>query len=200
MFHILPRGVLAAGAAVLVALLLVVEQWPYRMWPLQGIAVGLLAGTAAWCFDEPSASIVDTLPRSLLWRTAVRSTGVVGLVLVWIAVVALTDSAYFGHATDVGWQGLAAVVGTAAYVTWRRTQGIDLPARGVSAAVVTLIMFVALVRPFEDRLPIFPYTAGDDWATSRALWSTLALVATAVLVVCLTRPAGLARRPLEQPA
>ena len=34
------------------------------MWPLQGIAVGLLAGVAGFAYDEPAAAVVDTLPAA----------------------------------------------------------------------------------------------------------------------------------------
>ncbi|MGZ8689806.1 MAG: hypothetical protein ACXWXJ_03295 [Aeromicrobium sp.] len=182
----LPWSILTIGVAVFSALLAVVERWPYTMWPLQGAAVGLLAGTAAWCFEEPSAAVVDTMPRSLRWRTIARSAGIVGLLLVWCAAVALTSAGYFGHARDIAWQGLTAALATTSYVTWRRSQGVATPARGISAAVISLALFLALARPLAEWAPIFPYTADGDWQSSRVIWTVLAAVSLAALAVTMS--------------
>jgi hypothetical protein len=175
-----PWGLLGAGAGLMIGLLLLVERWPYMLWPLQGAAVGLLAGTTVWCFNEPAASLVDTMPRSLRWRTAARSTGTLALVAIWLIALQQTRSGYFGHAEDVAWQGITLAAAAAAYMTWQRSRGSTGPARALSAGIVAITLFIALARPFDEVLPIFPYTAGDDWATSRLLW---AAVPAAVLLL-----------------
>jgi hypothetical protein len=169
-----PWGLLAVGATLVTLLLLLVERWPYTLWPLQGTAVGLLAATAVWSFDEPAASVADTLPRGLFWRTVARASGPLALLLVWAVVVTQTRTGYFGHAADVAWQGVAAVVAGSGFVTWRRFHGAPDPARNTSAAIVSVATFVALARPFDQAVPVFPYTATDDWTTSRLMWSTAA--------------------------
>lgn len=174
-------GVLAVAAALLPGFLVLVQHWPYALWPLQGTAVGLLAAGAVWCFDEPLAAIVDTTPRNLLWRTAARSVGVVLLVCAWSAAVAWTRSGLFGHALDVAWQGVAAVVAVGAFATWRRAAGVATPARPIAAGLVSVCVFLALARPFEDRLPIFPYTAHGDWAGGRMIWTVAALAGLLLL-------------------
>ena len=64
-------------AAALVALLMELVRWnPWVLWPLEGTAVGLLAGATAWCFDESAAVVVDVAPRGLAWRTAARTPAV----------------------------------------------------------------------------------------------------------------------------
>jgi len=68
---------------------------------LQGCAVGLLTGAAAWCFDEPAAAVVDTAPRSLLWRTGARADGLLFLLVWWGLTVALSHPDLFGRAADV---------------------------------------------------------------------------------------------------
>jgi hypothetical protein len=166
-----PWGLLGAGAGLTIGLLLLVERWPYTLWPLQGTAVGLLAATVVWCYQEPAAAVVDTLPRGLWWRTAARSAGAVAVVALWLVAVHRTRPGYFGHAEDVAWQGIALVAASAGFLTWRRSRGSDGPARAVSAGVVGITVFIALARPFDDDVPVFPYTAGDDWATSRVLWA-----------------------------
>ncbi|TDO50586.1 hypothetical protein EV643_10479 [Kribbella sp. VKM Ac-2527] len=180
-----PWGLLGAGAGLVIGLLLLVERWPYTLWPLQGAAVGLLAGTAVWCFNEPAASLVDTMPRSLRWRTTARSTGTLALVAIWLIALQQTRSGYFGHAEDVAWQGIALAAAASAYMTWQRCRGSTGPARALSAGIVGITLFVALARPFDEVLPIFPYTAGDDWATSRLIW---AAVPTAVLLLTARLP------------
>ncbi|MEI8408867.1 MULTISPECIES: hypothetical protein [unclassified Kribbella] len=176
-----PWGLLGTGAALTIGLLLLVERWPYTLWPLQGTAVGLLAATVVWCYPEPAAAVVDTLPRGLWWRTTARSAGAVALVVVWVVAVRETRPGYFGHAADVAWQGIALVVATAGFLTWQRSRGSEGPARAVSAGIVGIATFVALARPFADVVPVFPYTADDDWSTSRALWALPAALVISLL-------------------
>lgn len=181
-------------AAVLVPLLLrTVEAWPYTVWPLQGIAVGLLAGTTAWVYDEPSAALVDTLPRHLAWRTVARSVAVVVLVGCWLASVAWTRTAYFGHAGDVAVQGCVAVVATTAYVTWLRRAGRATPGGLVGPGVVAGSAFIALARPFNDQVPVFPYTGTDPWSQSTAGWLVAGVLSLVTLAWALHGSRGMPR-------
>ena len=100
----LPWPLLAATAVLLYTLLRAVEQWPYQIWPLQGLAVGLIAGVAAYAYDEPAAAVVDTLPRGLAWRTAARSLGVL-LLLGWWLRRRGRDPAMPTSATQGWWPG-----------------------------------------------------------------------------------------------
>lgn len=180
-----PWGILGIGAGLTIGLLLLVERWPYELWPLQGAAVGLLAATVVWCYPEPAAAVVDTLPRGLRWRTTARSGGALAMVLLWLVAVHETRPGYFGHAEDVAWQGIALVVAAGAFLTWQRSRGSAGPAGAVSAGIVGVALFVSLARPFADAVPVFPYTPNDDWATSRALWTSLP-----VLVLVLSSTSG----------
>lgn len=181
-----PWPLLGTAATLLVALLLVVAWDPFVMWPLQGVAVGLVAGVAAFAYDEPAAAVVDTLPRGLAWRTAARSLGVVCLLCWWLAAVALTRDAYFGHAGDVAWQGVAATVAVVAATAFLRRRGHASPATLVASAVVGGAAYLALARPFDEHLAMFPYTAAGTWDTSLLLWTTVALVAGTSLCLTLT--------------
>ncbi|MPZ74625.1 MAG: hypothetical protein GEU74_15630 [Nitriliruptorales bacterium] len=176
-----PWLLVAASGAVIVGAMLVVGHWPYTMWPLQGCAVGLLAGTAAWCFDEPAAAIADTAPRHLAWRTAARSLGLLALVATWTLAVLLSRGGLFGHALDVWLQGAAAVMAATAYVTWRRAAGHESPGRRASAVVVPFAAFWALARPASEVLPLLPYSEAAPWDDSRLLWVIVATVASATL-------------------
>ncbi len=173
-------------AAFLVLVLMdAVRRWPWTMWPLEGTAVGLLAAATAWCLDEPSATVVDSAPRSLAWRTAARAFGASVLLAAWAAAVYAARASLFGHPGDVALQGVAAVVGAAAWVTWRRTAGEATPGARLAIAVVPVATAWALVRPFPEVLPVFPYADGSgdfgDWDTSRAGWQALAAAAVVLL-------------------
>ena len=183
----LPWPLLAAAAALLYGLLRTVQEWPYAVWPLEGLAVGLLAGIAAFAYDEPAAAVVDTLPRGLAWRTAARSLGVVLLLGWWFVIVTLTRDAYVGHAVEIAWQGLAATVAVVATTAHLRRRGAAGPATLVGTVVVGGAMFLAMTRPFQDRLPIFPHPAAGDWADNRMLWTCVLVATTFWLVATLRR-------------
>ena len=177
---------LVVPAMALVAVLLrIVEEWPYRMWPLQGIAVGFLAAMAVWCFDEPAAAVVDTLPRSLAWRTVARALAVLVLMSGWLFSVHWTSTAYFGKADHVAWQGVVAVLAATTYATWRRSRGDATPARPAATALVCGTAYLALARPMEDLLPFFPYTAAGPWTASAVLWAVLAAASATLLLALL---------------
>ena len=149
-------------------MLRIVAERPYTMWPLQGIAVGLLAGVAGFAYDEPAAAVVDTLPRGLAWRTAARSLGVLLLLTWWLVVVSATGGAYFGHARDVALQGVVAVAAVAAAAAHLRLRGHASPAGLLATGVVGAAAYLSLARPFDDLLVVFPYTASGEWSASRA--------------------------------
>lgn len=179
-----------ALAAVLVVLLMELVRWnPWVLWPLEGTAVGLLAGASAWCFDESAAVVVDVAPRSLAWRTSARTPAVLGLTLVWCAVVwHAGDRALFGQSVNVLAQGLVAIAIGAGYAGWRRAWGEPTPGLVLATAVVPLTSAWALVRPLETRLPVFPYgiSSAGDWATSTMGWVILGTLALAVLAAALS--------------
>ena len=117
-----------ASCVVVAALMAMVAAWPEVVWPLQGAAVGLLAGAAAWSMDETSAAVVDTLPRPLSWRTAARAAAVVPSALVWTGCVLLLRRPAAAAPRPFLLQGFAAVLLAVAFVTWRRALGEPLRA------------------------------------------------------------------------
>ncbi len=186
-----PWLVLLVGFAPVPVLLRIVEEWPYTMWPLQGIAVGLLAGLAAWCFDEPAAAVVDTLPRSLAWRTSARAIGLAVLLAGWLLSVHWTSTAYFGKPGHVAWQGIGAMLAGTAWTTWRRCLGVAMPAPSTATALVCGSAYLALARPLEDLFPVFPYTTDGPWTSSAVLWAVVA----AASMMSLTAVLGETRWP-----
>jgi hypothetical protein len=184
-----PWSRVALAACLVLVLMDVVRRWPWTMWPLEGTAVGLLAGAAAWCFDEPAASVVDSAPRSLLWRTAARASGAVVLLAAWTVAVLLARDSLFGHPWEVAFQGVAAVLAAVAYTCWRRAGGDPNPGLQAALTVVPVATAWALIRPFSQALPVFPYADGStdfgDWGVSLAGWAVVAGAAVVLLIAAL---------------
>lgn len=199
-----PWARLAVASLLVLTLMEVVRRWPWRMWPLEGSAVGLLAVAAAWCFDERAATVVDTAPRSLAWRTGARGAPVLCLLAVWLVAVHRTRESVFGHPGDVAWQGVAAMLAASGYACWRRATGNPEPGLTLAAVVVPLSTCWALIRPLPELLPVFPYADGSgvfgDWGVSRALWSALAGVAVVVLAAALCEARWWQRRSRRERA
>lgn len=179
-----------ALAAVLVVLLMELVRWnSWVLWPLEGTAVGLLAGAAAWCFDESAAVVVDVAPRTLAWRTTARAPALLGLALVWAAVVEHAgDRALFGQSARVLVEGLAALAVGAGYAGWRRARGEPMAGLAWATAVVPVTSAWALLRPLRSLLPVFPYgtSSAGDWAASTVGWVVVGSLALVVLAAALT--------------
>jgi hypothetical protein len=180
------RVVLAAGLVLL--LMELVRRDPWLLWPLQGTAVGLLAGATAWCFDETSAVVVDPCPRGLAWRAAARSPAVLLLTLAWVlGVLRGGDAATFGHAGAVLAQGVVAVTAGAAVACWRRARGAATPGTLFATTVVPATTAWALVRPFDQYVAVFPYgdTSTTGWHASTIGWAATGILAGLLLVAAL---------------
>ncbi|GAA0905531.1 hypothetical protein [Virgisporangium aurantiacum] len=184
-----PWGRVALAAGLVVVLMELVRWNPWVLWPLEGAAVGLLAGAAAWCFDETAAAVVDTSPRGLAWRAGARSPAVLLLVLTWVFAVARGgNDATFGHLEAVLVQGLAAVATGAAVACWRRAQGDASPGLLFAAITVPVATVWALVRPLGDHLAVFPYgaTSSHGWHISTVGWAAAGVLAALLLIAALT--------------
>ena len=178
---------IATAACLVVALMELVGRWPWTMWPLEGAAVGLLAGATAWCFDEPAAAVVDPAPRSLRWRTVARASGVLVLVAAWVLSVWRAWDNLFAHPWAVTGQGIGACLAGAAWATWRRSGGEPSPGLVLATSVVPVATAWALIRPFEKEFPVFPYgyEGSGDWDISQAGWTLAAAGAAAILFAAL---------------
>lgn len=186
----IPWHLLGVCTALLATLMALVRLHAWTLWPLQGLAVGLLAGAVGWCLDEPAAAVVDAAPRGLAWRTAARGIAIALLGAVWLLLVWWARPALFGHPETVAVQGLSASAIACAWVSWRRAEAAATPGNRWSTTVVPLAAAWALARPFEMRLPVFPYgPAGPtaNWAGSTWLWATAGVAALAFTAVLLAR-------------
>ncbi|WP_257477946.1 hypothetical protein [Acidipropionibacterium jensenii] len=194
-----PWPLVLSCSALQVILVMLVEYDPWRLWPLQGIAVGLLAAVAGWCLDEPAAGVVDPSPRGIRWRTSARLIGVVLPLVVWLAMVRWAREAMFGHWWAVSLQGVTAVMVSLAWGVWRRSCAVASPGQRWGAVVVPMVTAWALIRPASLRLPVFPYATdqvGGSWTSSTVGWSVAGVAAMAVLVVVLS---GDGRMPRVRP-
>lgn len=177
----------AASCVLVVALMALVAAWPEVVWPLQGAAVGLLAGAAAWSMDETAAAVVDSLPRPLWWRTVARTAAVVPLGLVWTGCVFIAGDRLPPHSELFLLQGFAAVLFAVAFVTWRRAHGEAVPGARFGSAAIAVATAFALIRPLPDRLPLFPIWTFEQWGLSFAIWSALAAASAVLLAIALSR-------------
>jgi len=180
----------APSAVLIIVLLALVEHDPWRLWPLQGVAVGLLAAATGWSLDEPSAAVVDAAPRGLRWRTAARWPAIAVLLAAWSAGVWWARESAFGHPWQVGSQGVAAAAAAIAWVTARRASGLANPGQRWAMVIVPLAAAWALARPAARWIPVFPYGVGSEgasWTASAALWATTGAVSIVVVAVLLRR-------------
>lgn len=182
-----PWARVGAGAVLVLVLMDLVRRWPFPTWALQAGAVGLLAGVAAWCFDEPAARLVDTAPRSLAWRTVARLPGVVLLAGAWVVSLARDWDAFLGHAPSLLLQGLASLTVALAWATWWRSRGVPMPGTLFAFGVIPATMAWSLAGYVTHRLPVFPGLAdgSDTWARSTVVWLVAGGIAAVVLLAAL---------------
>jgi hypothetical protein len=168
--------------ALIVTLLTIVARWPYTMWPLHGAAIGLIAGTSAWAVDEATATIVDVSPRPMWWRSAVRAFTPLILAVAWTSTHfairdRLPDRLGLFVLEGVAAAALGFVAGGAL-----RSRGRAEPGQWIASFVCPLTLGVALAKPLNDHVPVFPVWPHDNWARSTVIWSAVALCAVLLAV------------------
>jgi hypothetical protein len=186
--RVLPWRLTLTSCTIIAGLMSLVAAWPWVMWPLQGTSVGVIAGAVAWAMDERAAAVVDTLPRSLRWRTAARGLIVVPLLGLWIVVLVLMRDRVPAHLDLFIMQGAAAVAVALAFTVWRRTNAVAEPGRSFAALALAATTALALVRPLSRGLPLFPLWPSDNWPLSYAVWLTVLTGSLAALTRLLARP------------
>ena len=179
------RSAVALGLVVL--LTEVTRLSPGPTWGMLAVAVGVLAGSAAWCADEPAARVVDTAPRGLAWRTAARVPVLLLLGCAWVLQVLRSWDQLFGHGVELLVQGLAAMAVAVAWTAWRRAQGAARPGSRFALGVLPVTMVVAMVGPVAERLWVFPFAIDPEthWQVSHAGWITAGAIALVVLAAAL---------------
>jgi hypothetical protein len=187
-----PWRLVTVCCAIIMGLMTLVAIWPTIMWPLQGTAVGVVAGIVAWSMDERSAAVVDTTPRALWWRTTARAVVVPVVLLVWTGCLTVAGDRLPQHFRFFIAQAAVAAGAALAVTLAQRAGGNAEPGRRFAALVIPTAAALALARPLERWLPVFPIWPAEHWAASRALWSVLAVVfllGPAALLLSQSRPA-----------
>jgi hypothetical protein len=189
-----PAVAAAVAVATTAGLLWLVEVSPPVAWPVVGMAAAMLGVAAARAFDEPSASIVDSLPRPLWWRTAARLVYPVLLAATWWVAVGIADVRPNGRPEVVRLEGVALILTGAATATLLRRRGRAAPGTAIGSALLLVVTTLAVLNPAHDLLPLFPFFDDATWARARWIWLTVAAAAAATLVLsCVEVSAGAAR-------
>lgn len=190
----LPWTLVGVCAVILLALMALVEYQPLVLWPLQGTAVGVVAAATAWCLDEPAAGVVDPTPHTMAWRTTARLPGILTVLAAWSAGAWWARDSLLDHPWTVFVQGPAASALAACWVIRARFAGQSTPGGRFALAVIPLATAWALVRPFDSRLPVFPYV-WSNWSAALWMWSLAGLASAAAAVLLLARDGRLSRPP-----
>jgi hypothetical protein len=178
-----PWVLVAVSCVIVVGLMALVANWPWVMWPLQGTAVGVIAGVVGWSMDERSAAVVDSLPRSWCWRTTARAVVVPLVLAVWCGCLFAMRNDIPDQLGLFVLQGVGAISVAAAVTGWQRLGGTAEPGRFFAAFVIPTATALSLVRPLAHRLPLFPVWPDDNWLLSKQIWWGLTLAAPAMLLV-----------------
>ena len=83
-----------------------------------------------------------------------------------------------------GVRGHRGVVAAAVHL---RSRGSASPASALGTGVVGVAAYLALARPFDQHLSVFPYTPDGTWESSRNLWTAVLVAATVWLVATLRK-------------
>lgn len=180
-----PWVLVIVSTAIVVGLMALVAHRPWVMWPLQGTAVGVIAGVVAWSMDERSASIVDTLPRGLWWRTTARAAVVPPVLAAWTSCLLAMRARIPTQLGLFVLQGIGAVCVALAATVYQRSTGTAEPGRPFAAFVIPTATALALARPVPHWLPLFPLWPTDNWTLSRAIWSAACLGSLATVTPAL---------------
>lgn len=176
--RVLGLCIVAAG------LMTTVASRPGTLWPLQGLTVALIAAGTAWCVDEQSAALVDTLPRTLRWRTTARALAACPLVITWVLCILIWGADLPPHPAVLILQGIAAMATAVAYGAWRRAHGNAAPGGGFAVAAVTASVAATLAPLGHAESALFPAWTVGDWRTCGVIWTTM--LSGSTLLLCIT--------------
>lgn len=169
--------------------LVVVSVRPAGLWPLHGMALGLITGASALAADERCSAVVDVTPRPMWWRTALHACVPAVLAATWLSAHLFLRARLPEHLGVLIMQGVAvALAGFAASTSMRRADRGE-PGVAIAAVAAPLVIASALARPFEDAVPLFPIWPDEQWQRSAVIWAIVTMAATALLVASLHRDA-----------
>ena len=193
----LPWIPVATASIAALSVLSMVAAWPDSAFSRVGIGLTLvcLAAAASFILDEPAAAAVDSVPRTLRARTAVRlvclalpgSTGALGFLVIRERLGSTPD-----HGLPYGGLLLlmagCLLLGLATASFARRF--IPAPGELASSIVAGLLATVIVYNPLSRWVDIFPLSPQDRWSRAVILW-------VVVCAVCIVSLARTTRDPLK---
>lgn len=169
----------AAGAAILAGCVAFGEDGPPLTYARLGLAV--LAAAAAFVLDEPAAAAVDAVPATRRRRTVARTIAAGVPLAVWaVGAVALHWRNPSTPLAALLVEGAGVVAVAVAASAALRSAGWAEPGEAVAPAVAAAVLAALIFQPPPRSVPAFP--VADGWAASTALWATVLVVSTVVLV------------------
>lgn len=193
----LPWRPVATASIAALCLLSLVAIWPESGFADVGIKLALvcLAAAAAFVLDEPAAAAVDSAPRTLRARTAMRLVGMAlpatigaGGLLVIAARLGSRSAGQLPYGGLLLQMAGCLLLGVATAAFARRF--IPDPGDLVSSVVAGGLTALVIYNPFRRWVDIFPLSPGDRWSRAVVLWTIVCLLC----VVTLTRAT---RDPLD---
>jgi hypothetical protein len=178
-----PTVIAAVAVAIAAGLLWLVEVSPPVAWPAVGMAAALLGVASARAFDEPAASIVDTLPRPLWWRTAARLALPVLLAVAWVVTVEVADVRPNGRPDVIRLQGVALILTGAAAATALRRRGRATPGGAIGGGLLLVVTTLAVANPAHEVVPLFPFHRDPTWTRAWWIWAAVAAAAASTLAL-----------------
>ena len=169
----------ALGAGILAVCVAYAADGPPLMYVR--LALVALAAAAAFILDEPAAAAVDAAPVTRRVRTATRASALALPFAVWTAGILALDRR--NNVTVVGAllvEGAGVLAVAVALSAILRLTGRAEPGEVVASVLGASMLAVLIFNPSPGSVPLFP--VGDGWAASTALWCSLA-VAASILVV-----------------
>jgi hypothetical protein len=182
-----PVALLTTGG---LALLLIGSVWPTASvaGTIAAVGVPLLSAGTAYVLDEAASEAVAATPTTLRARSLARlvvAAAIVGLGALALALAAgrTGDSARFGVVTQLTGLALAALAVSAAV----RRRAAE-PGDAVAGGLLAIVLVLAVGRPLERWVELFPSATGQRWAGSVTLWGIVVLISLAVLWVTTRDP------------
>jgi hypothetical protein len=173
-----------------VGLLLVGSVWIGGSVAGTAVAVGvpLLAAATAYVLDEAASEAVAAVPTPLRARSVARlvvAAAIVGLGALALGILAQRSESGAKAGITAQLVGLA-LVAVAASAAMRRR--VAEPGEAVGGALLAVVLALALSRPLDRWVDLFPSEPDQRWDASLVLWAAVSVASLAGLWVATRDP------------
>jgi hypothetical protein len=192
------RVQVAAGTGLVAVLLLGVAE-SVHLWRALGLAAAVSVGVGAWAMDEPSARVVDAVPRSLRWRTVARVLTQAPVSTAWLVFAHHASGQSqplpgSGRGWPLAATGVGAVLVGASLATVLRRRGWAAPGQQVAVSVGLVVAALgAFPKHLWANLAMFPIDGDADWAWALRFWGGAFGLSLVALVVATSEGGALNR-------